>query len=121
MVYTCAYGQGRGSDIEIFVTDRSNVKHVLLFEVEQYASGQGLEGKVKTWAKRHNSQQNTTTIVISLVLQALRNRLIDKFSKDKIVGEMVFSHNFRMFPGSGDGKITEELKSFITLWVEQKL
>lgn len=117
----CSYGTSRGSDVEICMTDKSNSTHFLRFEVEQYASGRGLDRKVKTWAKRHFSRPNTTTVVISLVLQALRKQLIDKFSIDKFIEEMVFSSNFRIFPGIGDGKVTEELKLFITMWVEQKL
>ena len=119
--YQCAYGKARGADVKICLIDSRNIEHLLLMEIEQYASGKGLEKKVKTWAKRHLSKPNTTTIVISLVLQAFRNRLVTEFSKDSKIANMVFSTTFRMFPGSGDGQITEELRSFLTYWVEQKL
>ncbi len=117
--YECAYGRRRGSDVVIFMTDE-NQEHSLRFEIEQYASGSGLDRKVSAWAERH-SRPNTTTVVVSLVLQALHNRLVHEFSRNDTVANMVFSPNFRLFPGSGDGKITDELKQFITRWIEQKL
>lgn len=118
--YKPSYGKARGSDVEISIIDITGIAHYLLFEAEQYASGD-IRTKVRDWAERHFRRPNTTTIVISLVLQALRNRLVNEFIKDKKVADMISSPAFRIFPGSGDGKITEELKSFITFWVEQRL
>lgn len=115
-----AYGKAHGSDVEIFLTDSKGKKHTLLFEVEQYASGP-LLSKVKAWAKRHSGQSRTTTVVISLVLPALRNRLVGEFSKDTHIKNMVFSAQFVLFPGSGDGKIPYDLETFITFWLAQRL
>lgn len=118
--YKCAYGRARGSDVTISMVDKKKKIHYLLIEVELYASG-AMEDKVKKWANRHSQRPNTTTLVVSLVLQALRNRLVNEFSKDAKVAAMVFSPFFRIFPGSGDGRISDEIKSAITSWIEQRL
>lgn len=116
-----AFGSMPGADVELTFKHASGARHYLLLEVEQYASGDTVENKVRAWGRRHILRENTTTVVVSLVLQALRNRLINAFSKHDEVREMVFSNNFRLFPGRGDGGIPEELKLFIATWVEDKL
>ena len=121
LTYRSARGSKVGSDIVVQLNGAYGNQHMLLFEIEQYASGKGLQNKVKTWAKRHIKKPNTTTIVISLVLQALRNRLVNEFSMDSDIRNMVFSNEFRMFPGSGDGRIPDELKYFLTWWIEQRI
>ena len=110
-----------GSDIVVLLIDDANVEHHLLFEIEQYASGSGLADKVARWAARHNSNKNTTTVVVSLVMQAFFNRLTGSFCQNDEVRRMVFSKSFRIYPGSGDGKLTDDLKTFITLWIEERL
>jgi hypothetical protein len=61
------------------------------------------------------------TVVISLVMQAFFNRITGSYSKDAHVREMVYSKSFRIYAGSGDGQLTDELKTFITLWIEERL
>lgn len=112
----CAY---HGTDVKIELQNEDKI-YYLLIEIEQYASGASLEGKVNNWAKRHFENNNTTTIIISLVLKALRNRLLNEFTNES-VQKMVFSPNFRIFPGSGDGTIPDELKNFIVYWVNESL
>ena len=116
-----AYGSKPGPDVTVLFKHPSGVNYYLLIEIEQYASGSTMESKVKSWAKRHFKEQNTTTVVVSLVLQALRNRLVGTFSKYAEVKDMVFSKDFRLFPGRGDGHISDEFKVFISTWIEDKL
>jgi len=116
-----ARGSSRGADVTVSLIDESGIKHALLFEVEQYASGRGHGKKIVNWAKRHNSAENSMTVVISLVMQAFFNRITGSYSQDEQVNRMVHSKNFRIYAGSGDGRLTDELKMFITLWIEERL
>lgn len=117
--YDIAYGKAHGADVTVTLSEENGNQHLLLFEVEQYASGQGYENKVVTWARRHKARPNTTTVVISLVLQATYNRLVN-FDNDE-VRKMVYSPGFRLFAGNGDGHISDDIKDFIKSWIEQRL
>jgi hypothetical protein len=116
-----ARGSSRGADVTVSLLDELGTKHTLLFEVEQYASGRGHGEKIVRWAERHNSTENSMTVVISLVMQAFFNRITGSYCEDESVRRMVYSKNFRIYAGSGDGRLTDELKTFITLWIEERL
>lgn len=121
MTIDIARGSRSGTDVTVSLVDGQGVRHKLLFEVEQYASGQGHESKIRRWAERHSKSENSMTIVISLVMQAFFNRITGGYCQDECVRQMVYSKNFRIYAGSGDGRLTEELKMFITLWIEERL
>src|SRR5687768_12155681 len=74
-----ARGSTRGADVTISLIDEAEIKHTLLFEVEQYASGRGHGEKIVRWAERHNSQKHSVTVVISLVMQAFFNRITGSY------------------------------------------
>lgn len=116
-----ARGSTRGADITVSLIDGREISHSLLFEVEQYASGRGHGEKIVRWAERHNSKENSMTVVISLVMQAFFNRITGSYCQDEAVRQMVYSKNFRIYAGSGDGRLTDEIKAFITLWIEERL
>lgn len=116
-----ARGSSRGADVTVSLVDECGTNHALLFEVEQYASGRGHGEKIVRWAKRHNSAKNSMTVVISLVMQAFFNRITGDYSNDAHVRQMVHSKSFRIYASSGDGRLTDELKTFITLWIEERL
>jgi hypothetical protein len=116
-----ARGSTRGADVTLTLPDNTGVEHRLFFEVEQYASGSNLQAKIIRWADRHNAVPNGMTVVISLVMQALLNRLTGSYSKNESIRRMVFSKNFRIYAGSGDGRLTDELTTLITLWIEERL
>lgn len=113
-----APGNLRGSDCIISV-DYNGKKRTLLIEIEQYASGKGHHDKLLKWAINHfNSSESdeTTTFVIGLLLPALRNRLVNH--KEELVYKMVFSSQFRMFPGVGDGTLSNEFIYSLTSWLD---
>ncbi|HEX5702486.1 MAG TPA: hypothetical protein VFX97_04655 [Pyrinomonadaceae bacterium] len=116
-----ARGSSRGADITVSLSDEQGIQHVLMFEVEQYASGRGHGEKIVRWAERHNTTENSMTVVISLVMQAFFNRITGSYCEDESIRQMVYSKNFRIYAGSGDGRLTDELKTFITLWIEERL
>ncbi|MGK8612923.1 hypothetical protein [Brevibacillus agri] len=114
-----APGTNKGPDCIVSIQFRDK-KRILLIEIEQYASGSKHNNKLSKWAENHftNSEiGDTTTFVIGLLLPALRNRLITH--KDDLVKKMVFSNKFRIFPGIGDGSLSEELKSSLNGWLNR--
>jgi hypothetical protein len=116
-----ARGSSPGADVTVSLLDDQRVKHMLFFEVEQYASGRGHGEKIVRWAERHNASENSMTVVISLVMQAFFNRITGSYCKNESIRRMVYSKNFRIYAGSGDGRLTDEIKTFITLWIEERL
>jgi hypothetical protein len=116
-----ARGSNRGADVTVSLLDEDGIKHSLLFEVEQYASGRGHGPKIVRWAERHNSTENSMTVVISLVMQAFFNRITGSYCQNESVRRMVYSKNFRIYAGTGDGRLTDETETFITLWIEERL
>ena len=121
MEYEIAYGTARGADVKIKLWDGEQ-EHFLLLEVEQYSSGRLFFEKVKSWARRHSEHSNATTIVVSLLLPALYNRLTGDLSeKDDNIKEMVYSPSFRLFPGRGDGNMPDELREYLVGWIETRL
>ena len=107
--YKTAYGKAPGADLRVEMKDGGGATHYLLVEVEQYASGKGLENKVKQWASRHFASPNTTTLVVSLLTVALSNLLSGKFERNPDIKRMVQSTSFRVFPGVGDGSLADDL------------
>lgn len=121
MNFLLARGSSPGADVTVWLIDECGTRHALLFEIEQYASGRGHAEKIVRWAKRHNSAENSVTVVVSLVMQAFFNRITGSYSEDDDIRQMVNSKTFRIYAGSGDGRLTDELKTFITLWIEERL
>ena len=104
----------------ILMNDSENNAHYLLIELEQYASG-SIRDKVVRWTERHFENSNTTTFVVSLVLHAFSNRIVNEFSNDTRINEMISSKDFKLFQATSYGEIDEEFKFSIRTWIEQKL
>ncbi len=117
MRYLSNPGPQRGSDVRIELTDPTGKSHILLIEIQLYASGTPLEGTIKRWATRHTAQENTTTIVLSMLFQMMRRRLLETDQGKK----MATAPNFRIFPARGDGTLSDEAAAFIVRWIERRL
>lgn len=116
-----ALGTRRGADVRLTLRDLNERKHRFLVEAEQYASGSDFEDKLKTWASRHCESEETTTVIISLVSKALRNRLIEVAKNNNQVNDMILSNHFRIIPGIGDGTLGQAFRDFLLRWIDAKM